>query len=373
MNDGKGKFYGNYRSLVVDNKDPEKHGRVKIWLPDVMPEVPQDQGLWAHAANNPLGGRNLEGNEEHHFAGSSYIPPKGSWVWVFFEMGNINRPFYFGSLDISNTEVLPENQLGDNYEKKWTLLKSHQGRCIVISDDPDDERIEITGKKRNITGKPTGDTDSVYQIDTNQTTILLDERAGKEKLLIRTYKGDFIHIDIDERNLQAYFANDIKIEAGNSIYIQAGDAIHTTSGGKTDMKAGDDFNIKTDAMLNQQSTDDMNSKTSSKMNIESTGDTNIRSGAKMNQESTSDMNQKSNSKLNQESTGDMNIKSGANLNNESSTNISNKAGGSINSDGASGMSDQGGLSIPAGSSGSSGTAGDAETATLPIPEGDRDT
>ena len=67
----------------------------------------------------------MEADEDNHFMGSSYIPHKGSWVFVFFEGGNINLPYYFGALDLENTTVLPENQVGSNYENKWTLLKTH--------------------------------------------------------------------------------------------------------------------------------------------------------------------------------------------------------------------------------------------------------
>jgi len=186
----------------------------------------------------------MENNSEHHYMGTSYIPKIGSWVFVFFESGNPDNPYYFGSCDLENTTVLPENKVGTNYEDKWTIFKSHAGRTVIISDDPDDERVEITGKKRLLKEPPTGDENSVYNIDNNQTTILLDERKGREKLLIRTYKGDFIHIDIDEQNLQINFKNDIMIECG----------------GKLSIKAGKDIHIKTNQKLHRESTLSMHEK-----------------------------------------------------------------------------------------------------------------
>lgn len=214
-------LFGNYRAKVVDNKDTKKFGRVLVWIPDIMPLVSTSEGIWARPANNPLGGRNMEGAPDHHFMGTSFIPRKGAWVFVFFEGGNINRPYYFGALDLENTPVLPENQVGTNYQDKWTIFKSHYGRAIVVSDDPDDARVEITGKKIKMTGPPTGDTGSVYTIDGNQTTILLDEREGKQKVLIRTVKGDFIHLDIDDRKLQAYFQSDILIKTDGNLLVTA--------------------------------------------------------------------------------------------------------------------------------------------------------
>jgi len=228
-----GKLYGIYRAQVVGNKDPEFRGRITVWIPQMMPEIEPTRGLLARPGNNPVGGRNMEGDSEHHFMGTSYIPKKGSWVFIFFEGGDPSCPYYFGACDLENTTVVPECKLGKNPEDKWVIFKSHEGRTIVVSDDPDDERVEITGKKRTITEPPTGDEASVYEIDNNQTTILLDERNGKEKVLIRTYKGDYIHVDVETQNLQIYFKNDISIECG----------------GKFSLKAVKDIHIKTDTSI----------------------------------------------------------------------------------------------------------------------------
>lgn len=281
-------IYGNWRAQVVDNKDKQKFGRVLVWIPDIMPEVNRKEGIWARPANNPIGGRNMEGDSDHHFMGTSYIPRKGSWVFVFFEGGNINLPYYFGALDLENTKVLPENQLGENYQDKWTIFKSHDGRTIIVSDDDNptdgDARIEITGKKRKMNSPPTGDTDSVYTIDGNQTTILFDEREGKEKVLIRTHKGDFFHIDVDEQNLQAYFKNDIHIKSDNDIFMTAKNNINFTSSiGDIliESKAGN-IHKKAATNINQECGADLNTKSGGSQNMQSGGDMNMQVGGNKN-------------------------------------------------------------------------------------------
>ena len=269
-------LYGNYRAKVVLNKDKEQFGRVLVWIPDLMQGVPDTEGIWARPANNPVGGRNKqEGTDKNHFMGSCYIPANGSWIWIFFETGNINRPYYFGALDLQNTTTLPENRLGTEYQDKWVIFKSHAGRTIVISDDPDDVRVEITGKKRKIKDPPSGDTVSVYQIDENQTTILLDERDGQEKLLIRTHKGDFINIDIENRKLMIDFESDIEIKTNGSfklttqenidiksatgdvniqaitgkMNIKSADAMKQSTGGTLDLAAQQDFKYSSSAKV----------------------------------------------------------------------------------------------------------------------------
>ena len=241
-------FNSIYRAKVVNNKDPEKLGRVMVWVPDIMHEIPEDKGLWASPANNPIGGRNKEEGTDNNYMGTCYVPKKGSYVFVFFECGNPNRPWYFGSLELDSSKSLPECQSG-NYQDKWVVFKSHEGRCIVISDDPGDARVEITGKKRQLNNPPDGDAGSVYTIDGNQTTILLDERDGKEKILIRTYKGDFFNIDVDAQTLNAKFktaitmeTKDFYIKADNTINFEAGTSINNVAP-KIGIKAGDRVDV----------------------------------------------------------------------------------------------------------------------------------
>lgn len=259
MDNEKQEYNSFYRGFVVNNRDPDKKQKVLVWIPDVMPNVPQDQGLWAKPANNPMGGRNNEFDEGNYYQGTSYIPRKGSYVWVFFECGNINRPYYFGALEPGNTKVLPECQVGDEYEHKWVIFKSSEGRCVVISDDPSDRRVEITGKKRELKNPPNGDTDSVYKIDDNQSTILFDEREGKEKILIRTHKGDYFHIDVDERKMHGEFDESINLKTkkfslqGEEVHIKSSKGTYYESEGEFHNKAAGDYYVESGETLDIKS------------------------------------------------------------------------------------------------------------------------
>ena len=256
------RLYGNYRAQVIDNRDEQQFGRVLVWIPDLMENVDPDEGIWARPANNPIGGRNKQGDSDHHYMGCSYIPKKGAWTWIFFEAGNINRPYYFGALDLENTKVLPENQVGDEYEHKWTLLKTHEGRAIVISDDPDDERTEITEKKHELGGlfsKPTGDTDSVYPITGNMNTLLIDERTKYEKILIKSRKGDYIKINIKDQKIEIYTKDEIHMKTDSNFFLTADDDINIRSlTGNVNIEAGDHINIKADDNIYIEAEDDLN-------------------------------------------------------------------------------------------------------------------
>jgi hypothetical protein len=268
----KSKLHGFYRSKVIDNKDTEFFGRVKVWIPDIMPKVNDTKGLWALPANNFISGLNSDGDEQHQYAGSCLVPPKGSWVWVFFENENPNKPYYFSGINLKNTKILPECQLGSNPEKKWVLYKSHAGRSIVISDDPDDERVQITGKKRLLTNPPTGDTDSVSTIQDNQTTILLSEIEGKQQLLIQTYKGDFIKIDIDKRTLTSSFKSTITEITEDSIIEQADVNIEETAGGNITEDATGDISETAGGSISETATSDISETAGGNISNTATGD-----------------------------------------------------------------------------------------------------
>jgi hypothetical protein len=307
--------YGFHRAKVVDNVDEQKMGRVLVWIPDVMTFIPDTNGIWARPANNPIGGRNAEDGND--YIGTSYIPRNNSWVWIFFESGNVNRPYYFAACDLENAKSLPETQIGNEYYHKYVIFKSKDGRTVIVSDDPDDARVEITGKKRKLQSPPAGDTGSVYTIDENQSTILFDERDGKEKILIRTYKGDFLHIDIDEQELHAQFENDIHIKSNNgSIFITAQNGLHL------------------------------------KANLEAL---NIQAGA-------DNVNIKAGGKIQEQSGGDHSTKSGGNVTESATGAISSLAGSQVSHD-----------PIVNDAGGASGPASDAGDATAASPQGDRNT
>ena len=230
-----GKYFGFYRAKVIENNiDDNKYGAVKVFVPDLMVgevdengKTDESKGINAYPANNPVGGYNNEDDEgTASYQTSVYIPAKNSWCWIFFEGGDLSRPFYFAAFNYKNSMLPPENRNVTDPAKVFTVLKTNTGRSLIVSDSTDCERIEICGKKRQIDNGPEGDNASSYNIDDNMSTILFDERDNKEKILVRTRLGDFINIDIDDRRLQINFANDIIINTDNNLYLNVGGDMH---------------------------------------------------------------------------------------------------------------------------------------------------
>lgn len=77
-------YYGKYRAKVVDIKDPEERGRIKVECPRVLGA---SKSSWCLPCV-PVAGDNY---------GDFCLPLVGETVWVEFEEGNISKPIYTGN------------------------------------------------------------------------------------------------------------------------------------------------------------------------------------------------------------------------------------------------------------------------------------
>lgn len=228
------RYDGKHRALVVNVEDPEYCGQIQVWIPDLQPEDYKDdlkRCLWAFPSNTRFGGRN-DGTSEHgardedideielYAYGTSYIPRINSWVWVWFENENPNRPYYDNAVDLRRQKVPVEGQWGKQYYDKW-YDRSPRGRVILMSDDDqvpvaeythmftpleileEDRRTEITGEKRHL--------EEIYKIINSQATVLIDDRDKREKILIQDWKGNYIMISTHQNRASVYINEDIVI------------------------------------------------------------------------------------------------------------------------------------------------------------------
>ena len=86
-----GQFFGKYRGLVDDNKDPLKRGRLFVRVPAVMGE----QRVWAMPCVP------YAGDQVGFFA----MPKIGTGIWVEFEAGDPSYPIWVGCFWGSAAEV----------------------------------------------------------------------------------------------------------------------------------------------------------------------------------------------------------------------------------------------------------------------------
>jgi len=116
---------------VTDINDPQDLGRVKVRLPS---RGGQELG-WARFVS--AGG----GNER----GFMWLPEVGDEVLVVFEHEDIHRPFVLGGL--WSNEDRPPASASDCVDSQgraiWRGLRSRTGMKLVVSDQPNEERIGL--------------------------------------------------------------------------------------------------------------------------------------------------------------------------------------------------------------------------------------
>ena len=76
-------FYGKYRGIVTDNDDPNKLGRIRVRVQDVLGDL---ESGWALPAL-PYAGDGV---------GLYLVPPVDAFVWVEFEHGDPDYPIWTG-------------------------------------------------------------------------------------------------------------------------------------------------------------------------------------------------------------------------------------------------------------------------------------
>ncbi|MUG92577.1 baseplate assembly protein [Scytonema sp. UIC 10036] len=124
-------FYGKYRGVVSDNKDPWKIGRLRAKVEDVYGD--RESG-WA-LPSVPYAGKGV---------GLFLIPPVGALVWIEFENGDPDYPIWTGCFwadDKVGAGILPATPASPEIK----VLKTDIG-TIEINDTRGQESITIAAK-----------------------------------------------------------------------------------------------------------------------------------------------------------------------------------------------------------------------------------
>jgi uncharacterized protein involved in type VI secretion and phage assembly len=155
----RGPFYGKFRGVVTDNRDPLMLGRVKARVQDVF----GDRSCGWALPSLPYAGKGV---------GLFLIPPEGASVWIEFEHGDPDYPIWTGCFwsqgelpanpAVAEMKVLKTDAgtitLNDLPGIGGITIETSKGMKIVINmqgieiDDGLKGSIKLTGPKVSING-----------------------------------------------------------------------------------------------------------------------------------------------------------------------------------------------------------------------------
>lgn len=126
------RYYAVYKGVVVDNKDPDFTGRLKLKVTQVWGNDVHD--YWAPSRGMPSGGKGL---------GMFLIPNVGDIVWVSFQNGDMRFPIWeYGPLTKAKTS--PHAKTGNPDQSKAVVLQHTNGFRVVMDDVKKRTTIETT-------------------------------------------------------------------------------------------------------------------------------------------------------------------------------------------------------------------------------------
>lgn len=198
-----GQMPGLVEAIVIDNKDPDKLGRVKLKFP-MLPEMPES--FWARLVM-PMAGKKR---------GWMTIPEVDDEVLVAFVHGDINHAIVIGSL-FNGVDVPPyANEDGNN---DLRVFQSRSGHRLTFDDKAGDERIELI-------------------VHNEEIRVIWD---AKEKVL-SLYSGKDIIVEAKETI--SLKCKDFILEADSSINAKSGSSTEIKSGSICTVDGGSKLKLK---------------------------------------------------------------------------------------------------------------------------------
>lgn len=208
------RYYGKYQGFVVDIADPQKRGRLRALVPEVLGDVASG---WAEACFPYGGGPNF---------GTFSVPPVTkdgdaytTGVWIEFRGGDPQHPIWVGTFfgAPNDKPEAPGDLDGDEPSVDVHVERTFAGHSIVAVDTPQQERFEIRdasnqrltfeaqlkpGTKRDGNGavaKAAADLD-YPDLVANTAAITLTDFAGNTLLLDATKASPTVRITNTNRD-----------------------------------------------------------------------------------------------------------------------------------------------------------------------------
>ncbi len=192
------------RAKVVENKDEQKLGRVRVQFPWQEIQSKEMKTPWLRIAV-PYAGASK---------GHQFIPEIGEEVMVGFEMNNAERPYIIGSFYNGGNGKPDEN---------WAVSK------------------EESGTSNNIKAIRTR----------NGHTILFNDKGNAGLLEIYDNKNNTYHITLsaDDKKITIYSAGNVEVVADSNVNVSAGNNIAVNASGDITVNAKGDIGVNADGNI----------------------------------------------------------------------------------------------------------------------------
>lgn len=203
---GAGRYFGDWKAIVKDNADPEKRGRLKLFIPSLF--GPDDtESTWTDWAS-PKVGYPGSANDD----GSLCIPEIGALVWVTFEQGIADFPLWSGGYYVPTDKKGPKLARGESDNLGGTA-RSLKGVSVPAS----------------MAGQSTYPQNRMLKLK-NGTIVELDETTGRQRIRVRHPSGTFFEMT-DPGDFVKQVIGDLLIWAGGKMNVGvAGDFVLATGG-----------------------------------------------------------------------------------------------------------------------------------------------
>ena len=199
-----GQMPGLVEAIVIDNKDPEQLGRVKVKFP-TLPEAPES--FWARLVM-PMAGRNR---------GWMTIPEIEDEVLVAFVHGDFQHAIVLGSLYNGQDTPPYANEDGEN---NLRVFQSRSGHRLTFDDTEGEERIELILHNEEI------------QVIWDSANKVLSVYSGKDIII---EAKETISVKCTDFTLEA--ENNVSVKSGADTKIEAGGDMNQEASGTLSMDA----------------------------------------------------------------------------------------------------------------------------------------
>jgi len=190
-----------FNGIILKDIDPLNQGRYRVWIAELMHQIPNIKGIWC---------KNKVNNSGLHYA--PILP--GTDVGILFRENDFNSGAIVEINHDKSLDAIPHKAKMDDRDKVYNVMTTEGNQHVFV----------MTTGSKSVPG------DSVH----------LYANGKSAKIVLN---GDGFHI---------YSAGDLNVSAGADVNFSAGGNINFKSGGAFNIKGGGNINLDSGGAVNNK-------------------------------------------------------------------------------------------------------------------------